>query len=77
MDAHLHEGYVGTSRQGRFQPGSSTRSLAPDATVDDVLPRLTALVRKTARDGLPTVLMRDSAGGALVLVLARRTAPML
>lgn len=48
--------------------------LAPDATVQDVLPRLTALVRETAEDGLPTVLMGDSAGGALVLVLARRTA---
>ena len=48
--------------------------LAPDATVDDVVPRLTALVRETAENGLPTVLMGDSAGGALVLVLARRTA---
>jgi monoterpene epsilon-lactone hydrolase len=48
--------------------------LAPDATVEDVLPRLTALVRETAEEGLPTVLMGDSAGGALVLVLARRTA---
>jgi len=48
--------------------------LAPDATVDDVAPRLTALVREVAEDGLPTVLMGDSAGGALVLVLARRTA---
>lgn len=48
--------------------------LAPDATIDDVLPRLTALVRETAEEGLPTVLMGDSAGGALVLVLARRTA---
>lgn len=49
--------------------------LAPDATVEDVLPRLTALVRENAGGGrLPTVLMGDSAGGALVLVLARRTA---
>jgi epsilon-lactone hydrolase len=48
--------------------------LAPDATVEEVLPRLTALVRETVEDGLPTLLMGDSAGGALVLVLARRTA---
>lgn len=48
--------------------------LAPDATVEEVLPRLTELVRESAADGLPTVLMGDSAGGALVLVLARRTA---
>ena len=48
--------------------------LAPDATVDEVVPRLTTLIRETAEDGLPTVLMGDSAGGALVLVLARRTA---
>lgn len=48
--------------------------LAPAATVDDVLPRLTRLVREVTTDGLPTVLMGDSAGGALVLVLARRTA---
>ena len=43
--------------------------LAPDATADDVLPRLLELV-DDGRD-LPTVLMGDSAGGALVLVLAR------
>ncbi|WP_435769714.1 alpha/beta hydrolase fold domain-containing protein [Nocardioides sp. SYSU DS0651] len=48
--------------------------LAPGATADEVLTRLTALVRETAEGGLPTVLMGDSAGGALVLVLARRTA---
>lgn len=48
--------------------------LAPDATVEDVLPRLTALVRGAAEHALPTVLMGDSAGGALVLVLAHRTA---
>ena len=46
--------------------------LAPDATVDDVLPRLLDLVRAAAGEGLPTVLMGDSAGGALVLVLAQR-----
>lgn len=48
--------------------------LAPDATVDDVLPRLLELVRATGTDApsLPTVLMGDSAGGALVLALAAR-----
>lgn len=46
--------------------------LAPDASVDDVLPRLLELVRETAIDGLPTVLMGDSAGGALVLAMARQ-----
>lgn len=46
--------------------------LAPDASVDDVLPRLLELVRETAMDGLPTVLMGDSAGGALVLAMARQ-----
>ncbi|MDN4172587.1 alpha/beta hydrolase [Nocardioides sp. SOB77] len=45
--------------------------LAPDATVDDVLPRLLDLAREAAADDLPLVLMGDSAGGALVLVLAR------
>lgn len=48
--------------------------LAPDATVEQVLPRLAALVRGAAEDGVPTVLMGDSAGGALALVLGRRTA---
>lgn len=44
--------------------------LAPEATVDDVLP---ALVRLAASwdDGLPLVLMGDSAGGALAIALAR------
>lgn len=47
--------------------------LAPDATVDDVLPRLVQLHGQVAhRDGLPTVLMGDSAGGALVLAMAAR-----
>jgi len=47
--------------------------LAPDATVDDVLPRLVQLHGQVAnRDHLPTVLMGDSAGGALVLALATR-----
>lgn len=46
--------------------------LAPDATVDDVLPRLLALHRDLARADpqLPVVLMGDSAGGALVLALS-------
>ncbi|MFD1860535.1 alpha/beta hydrolase fold domain-containing protein [Aeromicrobium camelliae] len=45
--------------------------LAPDATVDGVLPRLQQLAVESLGD-LPTVLMGDSAGGALVLVLAQR-----
>jgi acetyl esterase/lipase len=53
--------------------------LAPDATVDDVLPRLVDLTTTAAAGGLagsdrrplPTVLMGDSAGGALVLSTAR------
>jgi len=45
--------------------------LAPDHTVDEVLPWLEE-VERTTRSGLPTVLMGDSAGGALALVLARR-----
>ncbi|MCW2816643.1 MAG: hypothetical protein JWN84_4098 [Nocardioides sp.] len=44
--------------------------LAPDATVDDALPRLLEVVGSGPGD-LPTVLMGDSAGGALVLTLAR------
>ncbi|MGH3425393.1 MAG: alpha/beta hydrolase fold domain-containing protein, partial [Nocardioidaceae bacterium] len=53
--------------------------LAPDATVDDVLPRLLALEEQTDSH-LPTVLMGDSAGGALAIVIAqqmraRRPAP--
>lgn len=52
--------------------------LAPDATVDDVLPRLVDLAAAAASRApdstgrpLPTVLMGDSAGGALVLSVAR------
>ncbi|RLV56753.1 steryl acetyl hydrolase [Aeromicrobium phragmitis] len=44
--------------------------LAPDATVDTVLPALQRLAEESLA-GLPTVLMGDSAGGALVLVLAQ------
>src|SRR5207244_1298996 len=46
--------------------------LAPDATVDDVLPLLLDLLdaHRRADPTLPTVLMGDSAGGALVLVMA-------
>lgn len=47
--------------------------LAPDSSVDDALPRLLDLERsRREADPLPTVLMGDSAGGALVLVLAQR-----
>jgi acetyl esterase/lipase len=48
--------------------------LTPDATVDDVLPRLLELVTavSAAAPALPTLLMGDSAGGALVLALATR-----
>jgi len=47
--------------------------LAPDANVDDVLPRLLDLYRQTAHGGRsPVVLMGDSAGGALVLTMAGR-----
>lgn len=47
--------------------------LAPEATFDDVMPRLLEVEAETAaHDDLPTVLMGDSAGGALVLVLAAR-----
>ena len=46
--------------------------LAPNASVDDVLPRLLELIRKTATDQVPTVLMGDSAGGAMVLAIARQ-----
>lgn len=49
--------------------------LAPAATVDDVLPRLVESAVRTdsprPRD-LPTVLMGDSAGGALVLAMSLR-----
>ena len=47
--------------------------LAPRSRVDDVVPRLVRLVqRHTVGSDLPTVLMGDSAGGALSLVLAQR-----
>ncbi len=46
--------------------------LAPGATVDDVLPRLLRLAEELGRrDDQPLTLMGDSAGGALVVVLAR------
>ncbi len=43
--------------------------LAPAANVDDVVPRLVALARSL--DDLPLVVMGDSAGGALSLVVAK------
>lgn len=43
--------------------------LAPAAHVDDVVPRLVAIARSL--DDLPLVVMGDSAGGALALVVAR------
>jgi len=46
--------------------------LAPDATVDEVRPRLLEIVREAGQPDLPTVLMGDSAGGAMALALARR-----
>ncbi|MCW2787326.1 MAG: Alpha/beta hydrolase fold-3 domain protein [Marmoricola sp.] len=46
--------------------------LAPGATVDDVLPILLDLVTSLADDPTPTVIMGDSAGGALAIVLAQR-----
>ena len=47
--------------------------LAPDATVDDVLPGLVRLVQASrGLDDLPLVAMGDSAGGALSLVLAQQ-----
>lgn len=46
--------------------------LAPDATADEVLPRLVDLVRQRSNPDLPTVLIGDSAGGAMVLVMARQ-----
>lgn len=45
--------------------------LAPDATVDDVVPKLLEFARRAGDCRLPTVLMGDSAGGAIVLVMAR------
>ena len=44
--------------------------LAPEATVDDVLPALVRLAG-TWDDGLPLVLMGDSAGGAMAIAVAR------
>lgn len=48
--------------------------LAPDATVDEVLPKLVDLYDELAvdRPALPVVLMGDSAGGALVLAIAQQ-----
>ena len=46
--------------------------LAPDATIDDVLPQLVRLYAEVSRadPDVPLLLMGDSAGGALVLVVA-------
>ena len=46
--------------------------LAPDATVDEVVPRLLDVVRHAGDTSLPTILMGDSAGGALAIVLAQQ-----
>ena len=46
--------------------------LAPDHTADEVIPRLARLVDSLIDDTLPTVLMGDSAGGALALAVARQ-----
>jgi epsilon-lactone hydrolase len=48
--------------------------LAPDATIDEVLPRLLQVEAAVGRSTpeLPTILMGDSAGGALVLAMATR-----
>jgi epsilon-lactone hydrolase len=48
--------------------------LAPAATVDDVLPRLLDVQAEAsdADPGLPSMLMGDSAGGALVIAMALR-----
>lgn len=48
--------------------------LAPDAEVDDVLPLLEDLAAELVTGELPVVLMGDSAGGALVLEVARALA---
>jgi len=49
--------------------------LAPDHTVDEGLPWLLEVERSTRPAGdVPTVLMGDSAGGALVIALARELA---
>lgn len=44
--------------------------LAPEATVDRVLPALVSLARAASADDLPVVLTGDSAGGALALSIA-------
>lgn len=44
--------------------------LAPQASVDDVLPRLGELLASLPGPGLPAAVMGDSAGGALALVVA-------
>ena len=48
--------------------------LAPQATANDVLPRLLGLVADAGRRDpeLPTIIMGDSAGGALALVTAQQ-----
>jgi monoterpene epsilon-lactone hydrolase len=48
--------------------------LAPAATVDEVLPRLLEVEARVSGVGpdLPTILMGDSAGGALAIVMALR-----
>jgi epsilon-lactone hydrolase len=48
--------------------------LAPTATVDDVLPRLLQVEAQAAQldPHLPTILMGDSAGGALAIVMGLR-----
>lgn len=46
--------------------------LAPTSSIDDVLPRLVDLARARNAPRLPTVLMGDSAGGAMVLSIARQ-----
>jgi epsilon-lactone hydrolase len=48
--------------------------LAPDSTVDEVLPALIEVATAVASQdpGLPTILMGDSAGGALILAMATR-----
>ena len=46
--------------------------LAPEATVADVLPQLLDLAASCTADDLPTVVMGDSAGGALAIVLAQQ-----
>jgi acetyl esterase/lipase len=46
--------------------------LAPDATVDDVLPKLLEVAASNTDPEVPTVLMGDSAGGALVIAMALR-----